>query len=127
MLILLKLLVYYYIYNNNYYGTPRSKIEESLEKGTDVFLVIEVQGAFQIKDKMKDAVLIFIMPPSLEELEKRIVKRGLDSKEMIQNRLNIAINEMNLSSKYDYVLVNKDLASAIEKFKLIIENAKEKN
>lgn len=91
------------------------------------FLVIEVQGAFQIKDKMKDAVLIFIMPPSLEELEKRIVKRGLDSKEMIQNRLNIAINEMNLSSKYDYVLVNKDLASAIEKFKLIIENAKEKN
>ena len=117
----------YAIYNNNYYGTPRSKIEESLEKGTDVFLVIEVQGAFQIKDKMKDAVLIFIMPPSLEELEKRIVKRGLDSKEMIQNRLNIAINEMNLSSKYDYVLVNKDLASAIEKFKLIIENAKEKN
>ena len=86
-----------------------------------------MQGAFQIKDKMKDAVLIFIMPPSLEELEKRIVKRGLDSKEMIQNRLNIAINEMNLSSKYDYVLVNKDLASAIEKFKLIIENAKEKN
>ena len=117
----------YAIYNNNYYGTPRSKIEESLEEGTDVFLVIEVQGAFQIKDKMKDAVLIFIMPPSLEELEKRIVKRGLDSKEMIQNRLNIAINEMNLSSKYDYVLVNKDLASAIEKFKLIIENAKEKN
>lgn len=117
----------YAIYNNNYYGTPKSKIVELLEEGIDVFLIIEVQGAFQVKDKMKDAILIFIMPPSLEELEERIIKRGLDSKDMIENRLNIAINEMNLSSKYDYVLVNKNLDSAVEKFRLIIENVKEKN
>lgn len=117
----------YAIYNNNYYGTPKSKIEEDLENGIDVFLIIEVQGAFQIKDKLKNAVLIFIMPPSIEELEKRIINRGLDSKEMIQNRLKIAIEEMNLSNKYDYVLVNNTIDSAVEKFKMIIKNEKIKN
>lgn len=117
----------YAIYNDCYYGTLKSETEKYLNNGIDVFLVIEVQGAFQIKDKIKDSVLIFIMPPSLEVLKERITNRGLDSEKMIQNRLNIAINEMNLSNKYDYVLVNNELSTAMEKFSLIVNDAKEKN
>ena len=116
----------YATYNDNYYGTPKSKIRENLEKGKDVFLVIEVQGALQVKEKLSDSVLIFIMPPSIEELENRIRNRNLDSEEMIQNRLKIAIDEMKLSSKYDYIVTNAKIGNTKEKIELIVKNEKNK-
>lgn len=117
----------YAIYNDCYYGTPKSKIEEYLNNGIDVILIIEVQGALLVKDKLPNSVLIFIMPPSLEVLKERISKRGLDSEEMIENRLKIAVDEIQASKKYDYVLVNNEINNAKEKLKLIINAAKEKN
>lgn len=116
----------YAIYNNCYYGTPKSKIEEELNNGNDVFLVIEVQGGFQIKEKIKDSILIFVLPPSMEELKNRISKRGLDSKEDIENRLKIAEDEIKVSNKYDYLIVNNNIDNAVEKLKLIINEEKEK-
>lgn len=116
----------YAMYNNNYYGTPKSKIMEDLDKGIDVILIIEVQGALQIKEMINDAVLIFTMPPSIETLRERIEKRNLDSPEMIENRLKIAVTEMELANKYDYVIVNNDLKLAKEKIELIINEEKEK-
>lgn len=116
----------YAIYNNCYYGTPKSKIEEELNNGNDVFLVIEVQGGFQIKEKIKDSILIFVLPPSMEELKNRISKRGLDSKEDIENRLKIAEEEIKVSNKYDYLIVNNNIDNAVEKLKLIINEEKEK-
>lgn len=114
----------YATYNDNYYGTPKSKIEENLNKGINVFLVIEVQGALQIKEKIKDSKLIFIMPPSISELEKRLKNRNTETDEMIKNRLEIATKEMNMSSMYDYIITNNKIENAVEKLKLIIENEK---
>lgn len=116
----------YAIYNNCYYGTPKSKIEEKLNEGKDVFLVIEVQGGFQIKEKIKDSVLIFLLPPSLEILEERLKNRNSDSEEMIKNRLNIALKEIESSSKYDYTIVNGNLQNTKEKLKYIINAEREK-
>lgn len=117
----------YAIYNDNYYGTPKSKIEEDLNNGIDVFLELEVQGGLQIKDKFKESVLIFIMPPSIEELEERLRKRNLDSDEMIKNRLKIAEEEIQVSVKYDYMLVNQNIDSAVEKLGYIVDSEKNKN
>ena len=110
----------YAVYNNCYYGTPKSKIEEYLNKGINVFLIIEVQGGLQIKEKFKDSILIFILPPSIEELKERLEKRNLDNKEMIENRLKIAEEEIEKSNKYDYLIVNRNIDSAVEKFSLIV-------
>lgn len=115
------------IYNDNYYGTPKSKILEKLNEGINVILVIEVNGALQIKDLIKESVLIFILPPSLEELENRIRCRNLDSDEMIKNRLKIAEDEIAKSNLYDYVLVNNDIDGATKKLKMIIDAENEKD
>ncbi len=116
----------YAIYNNCYYGTPKSEIEDLLNKGIDVFLVIEVQGGLQIKEKMSDSILIFIKPPSIEILENRLKNRGFDSEEMIANRLKIATVELEISKKYDYCIINDDLNSSVRKLKSIIDMEKEK-
>ena len=117
----------YATYNDNYYGTPKSAVEENLEKGIDVFLVIEVQGALQIREKIDDAILVFIMPPSIQELENRLRNRKTESEEMIKNRLEIAQKEMELSNMYDYIITNNKIDTSTEKLKLIIENEKNKN
>ncbi len=116
----------YATYNNCYYGTPKSKIEELLNEGKDVILIIEVQGGLQIKEKIQDSILIFLLPPSLEVLEERLRKRNSDSEDMIKNRLNIALDEIILSSKYDYTIVNGNLENSKEKLKYIIEAEREK-
>ena len=117
----------YAVYNNCYYGTPKSKIDEILNEGKDVILVIEVQGGLQIKEKIKDSVLIFILPPSLEILEERLRGRGSDSDEMIENRLKIALDEIKISSKYDYTLINNDINNAVDKLKMIIDEEHKKH
>lgn len=101
-------------YAGNKYGTPRQSVEEHLAAGYHVLLEIECQGAFQVKERMPEAHLVFIEPPSLEELEHRLVNRGTDSPEAIARRLETAKQELELADEYDFRLVNDnlDLAAA---------------
>lgn len=104
----------------NFYGTPQKNVEEQLSKGTDVILEIDIQGALQIKKKFPEAIFIFIVPPSLEELETRINRRGTDSREVIRKRLHSASKELEYVSEYDYVVINDILDMAVERVKAII-------
>ena len=111
-------------YNDNYYGTPKNKIEDYLNKGIDVVLNIEIQGALQIKELIKDALFIFIMPPSMEELKRRLINRGTDSSEKILSRFKTAYQEINEVTKYNYVVVNDDLDKAVDKVEAILISEK---
>jgi guanylate kinase len=107
---------------NNYYGTPKEYVEETLAKGHDVFLEIEVQGAMQVKKNFPEGVFIFLFPPSLEELKNRIVNRGTETEELILNRLKEARNEIEMMDAYDYVVVNDDVEKAVSKIQSIIQS-----
>ncbi len=98
----------------NYYGTPRHYVEQSLEEGVDVILEIDVQGAMKVKEKMPDAVMIFLLPPSMTELRQRLEGRGTDSQEVIERRLQEASNEMAMAIHYDYTIINDDLETAVQ-------------
>lgn len=115
-------LLEYAKYVNNYYGTPKAYVEEQLEKGHDVFLEIEVQGALQVKKNFPKGVFIFLFPPSLDELKNRIVSRGTESQELVLNRLKEAKKEIDMMSEYDYVVVNDDVDTAVSKVKAIIKS-----
>lgn len=114
----------YAVYNGNYYGTPKDKINEYLNKGIDVILVIEVQGALKIKHKVPEAVFIFLMPPSMKDLVYRLKKRGTETDEKIIKRFKEAYKEINEVTKYNYVVVNDDLNTATRKVNSIIESQK---
>lgn len=107
-------------YNGNYYGTPKHKIDEYLDKGIDVILIIEIQGALQIKELIPEALFIFIMPPSMEELKTRLINRGTDSHDKIISRFKTAYQEINEVTKYNYVVVNDVLDNAVEKVSSIL-------
>ncbi|HLQ84202.1 MAG TPA: guanylate kinase [Pseudogracilibacillus sp.] len=107
-------------YVDNYYGTPKDYVQSELDAGNDVFLEIEVQGALQVKENFSEGVFIFLFPPSLEELKKRIVNRGTESEELVQNRLNEAKKEIEMMHNYDYVVVNDNVDYAVQKIKSII-------
>ncbi|MBQ7474035.1 MAG: guanylate kinase [Oscillospiraceae bacterium] len=100
------------VYVGNYYGTPRKFVEDKLAAGDSVFLDIEVQGARQVKAKMPDAVMIFLIPPSLDELKKRLEFRGTETEESIRGRLARAREEYAEADFYDYIVVNDDLETA---------------
>ena len=108
-------------YVGNYYGTPLTYVNETLDKGIDVFLEIEVQGALQVKKKVPDAVFIFLTPPDLNELQERLVGRGTDSEEVIAQRIERAREEIALMSEYDYAIVNDGVPLAAERVKRVIE------
>ncbi|GAB6702863.1 guanylate kinase [Streptococcus uberis] len=108
-------------YVGNYYGTPLSYVNETLDKGIDVFLEIEVQGALQVKSKVPDGVFIFLTPPDLAELQDRLVGRGTDSKEVIAQRIEKAKEEIAMMREYDYAVVNDQVPLATERVKRIIE------
>lgn len=108
-------------YVGNYYGTSLSYVNETLDKGIDVFLEIEVQGALQVKSKVPDGVFIFLTPPDLEELEERLVGRGTDSPEVIAQRIERAKEEIALMREYDYAVVNDQVSLAAERVKRVIE------
>lgn len=110
----------YASYCGNYYGTPRKPVEDMLEKGCHVILEIEVQGAIKIKEKCPEAVFIFILPPSLKELRRRLEKRGTESGEVIEKRLGEAAGEIAHAYKYDYAVVNGELSEAVNDLKSII-------
>ncbi|HKY64535.1 MAG TPA: guanylate kinase [bacterium] len=107
------------------YGTPREPIESRLREGHDVLLDLDTQGAIQLKALYPEAVLIFIKPPSLEELRKRLTSRGTDSPEVIARRIERAEHEIEQSSHYDYVVENRDLAEARRELKGIIASRRE--
>lgn len=110
----------YAVYNDNYYGTPKDKIVDKLNQGIDVILEIEIQGALKVKDLIPDAIFIFILPPSMNELKKRLVGRGTDSRDKIIGRFKTAYKEINEVTKYNYVVVNDDLDKAVSKVNSIL-------
>ncbi len=107
-------------YNQAYYGTPRHLAEEWLAKGLDVILKIEVQGGLQVRQRVPDAVLIFVQPPSMEALRQRLMARGTDAPEQIEHRLRIAEQEMQAMRYYDYLVTNDDLEQAVDLLRAII-------
>ena len=110
----------YAVYNNNYYGTPKDKINDKLNEGLDVILVIEIQGALKIKELVPEAIFIFILPPSMGELRRRLVRRGTDNVDKIISRFKIAYNEINEITKYNYVVVNDEIDKARDKVNAIL-------
>ena len=105
---------------SNFYGTPRGFVEETLAQGRDVLLEIDVQGALQVKESAPDGVFIFLIPPSMEELENRIRSRATETEEKIHERLGKANAEMSLMDKYDYVIVNDEVDRVVEKIEAIL-------
>ncbi len=115
-------LLEYAMYNGNYYGTPRKEVEKRINNGINVILVIEVVGAMNVKNMMKDdCTLIFILPPSMDELKDRLINRGTDSMDSIDNRLDIARREIEVSDKYDYKIINDNLDNAVKELESIIK------
>ena len=104
----------------NMYGTPKDKVEEKLAKGNEVVLEIEVNGAMQVREKMKDAVFIFIAPPSYDALEKRLVRRGTERNEVIKERLDKAHREIDQAVNYDYIVINDEVDNAADRIMAII-------
>ncbi len=110
----------------NYYGTPKWKVLELIDKGVDVILEIDIQGALKVKEEYQDGVFIFILPPSLQELKERITSRGTDSKEAIIKRMDCAYEELSYAFKYDYAIVNDYIENAVDKIEAIIVAEKNK-
>lgn len=104
----------------NMYGTPKARVFEMLEEGTDVILEIDIQGALKVRETYKDGIFIFILPPSMHELRKRITGRGSESEEAINLRLSQTLNEISYIDRYDYCVVNGKLDEAVSRVKAII-------
>ena len=107
-------------YVGNYYGTPLTYVNQTLHEGKDVFLEIEVQGAKQVKDKVPDGVFIFLTPPDLAELKSRIIGRGTDEMSVIEERMAVAREEIEMMALYDYAVVNDEVPLAVQRIKDII-------
>jgi guanylate kinase len=107
-------------YVGNYYGTPVDYVEDTLQKGQDVMLEIEVQGAIQVRKAFPEGLFIFLAPPSLNELKSRIQTRGTESEDLINNRMTVAKEEIELMDAYDYVVENDKVELACERIKAIV-------
>lgn len=106
--------------HGNYYGTPKLNVEKMLEEGKDVILEIDIQGALKVKENFSEGVFIFILPPSMDELKRRIIKRGSETEESLMTRFKNAYQEINYVSKYNYSVVNDTLEVAVSKVESII-------
>ena len=113
-------LEYARIYSGNYYGTPKKYVKETLMAGDDLILEIDIQGALQVKEKFEEGVFIFLVPPSMEELHRRLVQRGRETPELIMERFKSAYEEMNFINRYNYVVTNDKVDEAIKKIEAII-------
>ena len=116
----------YAVYGGNYYGTPKKAVTDMLECGKNVILEIEPQGALKVKAQMPEAVLIFIAPPSISELKKRLSDRAREDDAEIERRINAAKWEFSQAPKYNYVIVNDDLDTCVEDTLNIIKSANDK-
>ncbi|MGI6538602.1 MAG: guanylate kinase [Caldicoprobacterales bacterium] len=108
----------------NYYGTPRKYVQQQLSKGRDVVLEIDIQGALQIKERFDEGVFIFIVPPTMEELRRRIVNRGTEDPDAVLKRFKCAFKEINFIRRYNYVVVNDSVNDAIENIDAIVKAEK---
>nr|WP_296485582.1 guanylate kinase [uncultured Acetatifactor sp.] len=117
-------LVEYAQYCGNYYGTPRAYVEEQLAAGRNVILEIEIQGALKVRKEYPECLLIFVTPPSAEELERRLVGRGTESREVIQKRLSRAVEESEGVEAYDYIVVNDRLEECVEEIHCLVDAAR---
>lgn len=108
-------------YVGNYYGTPVQYVKDTMERGKDVFLEIEVEGAKQVRKKFPEALFIFLAPPTLEHLEERLIGRGTESQEVINHRISEARKEVEMMNLYDYVVINDEVMDAKEKVQMIVE------
>ncbi len=114
-------LIEYAKYVDNYYGTPESYVTSQLEAGRDVILEIEIQGALKVKEKYPDTLLLFVTPPSAEELKARLIGRGTESMEVIEARMKRAIEEAQYMDSYDYLIVNDDIDTCMEEMHQVIQ------
>lgn len=109
-------------YCDNKYGTPRKRVMDTLEKGIDVLLEIETEGAMNVKRIYPEAVLIFVLPPSVGELRNRLVLRATEEESVINKRVDEAIREIKLADKYDYIILNDNLEEAVDSFRFILNS-----
>lgn len=116
-------LIEYARYCDNYYGTPREYVEKQLEAGRDVILEIEIQGALKVKKQYPDALLLFVMPPSAEELRRRLTGRGTETEEVIEKRMRRASEEAEGIENYEYIVINDDLDTCVRELHEIIKTA----
>ncbi len=119
-------LIEYAQYVGNYYGTPKAYVEQMLSEGKDVILEIELQGALQVKAKMPDTVLIFVTPPSADELKRRLIGRGTEDMATIEARLRRAAEEADYMPRYDYILINDELDVCVDELHNLIQSEKAK-
>lgn len=98
----------------NYYGTPKAPVEECIKNGRDMIIEVDVNGAAQIREKAREAISIFIMPPSYEELKRRLTGRGTDAPEVIASRLEAALSEIKRANEYDYIVTNDEIDLAVD-------------
>lgn len=117
-------LEYAIVHNNDYYGTPKDKVIENLNKGYNVILEIDIEGALKVKEIMKDVLCIFILPPSMQELKNRLYKRNRESEDKILARFKKAYQEINQIKKYNYVVVNDEVINAVNKIEAILTSLK---
>ncbi len=115
-------LLEYNEYVGNYYGTPKNPVISATEKGDDIIIEVDVNGAQSIRNKLPDAVSIFIMPPSFKELKNRLSGRGTETAEVIEKRLGSALDEIKRATEYDYIVVNDDLDIAVDDIIKIIKS-----
>lgn len=116
----------YAVYSGNYYGTPKKAVCDMLDSGKNVILEIEAQGALKVKNVMPEAVLIFVVPPSIKELRKRLLERGREAEDEIERRIEAAKWEFSQSPKYNYVIVNDDLTRCVGETLSIINATNER-
>ena len=119
-------LIEYAMYVGNYYGTPKAYVEEQLRAGKDVILEIEIQGALKVKEKFPNTLLLFVTPPSAEELRKRLEGRGTETQEVIDGRMKRAIEEEEYMDQYDYLVVNDELDVCVEEMHHLIQGEHER-
>ena len=119
-------LIEYAMYVGNYYGTPKAYVEEQLRAGKDVILEIEIQGALKVKEKFPNTLLLFVTPPSAEELRKRLEGRGTETQEVIDGRMKRAIEEAEYMDQYDYLVVNDELGVCVEEMHHLIQGEHER-
>lgn len=114
----------YASFAGNYYGTPKESVQKHLDNGEDVLLVIEIQGALQVKEKLPQSLFIFLLPPSMNELKRRLQARKTETEEKMIERFETAYKEINELSKYNYVIVNDEVKTAAKKLESIIISEK---
>ena len=114
----------YAIYGDNYYGTPKENVYNLIKNGIDVILVIEIEGALKIKELVEDAIFIFVLPPSISELKRRLVDRNTETKSSLYKRFQRIYKELNEITKYNYVVINDEVELASKKVEAIIESEK---